>query len=128
MMGASRSAILVASYLMIFQSMSIMEALTSIRKKRPVNPNEGFLKQLRELNEALMEERDDDDDTISQCSVVDARARARIFGEEEEEEEDGEEEEEKDEEEGEEYEEKEEEEEKEEKETEEEVDEEEEKE
>ncbi|XP_075904772.1 serine/threonine/tyrosine-interacting-like protein 2 [Nelusetta ayraudi] len=86
MMGASRSAVLVASYLMIFQSMSIMEALTSIRKKRPVNPNEGFLKQLRELNEALMEERDDDDDTISQCSVVDARARARIFGEEEEEE------------------------------------------
>lgn len=69
---------------MIFQNMSIMEALTAIRKKRPINPNEGFLKQLRELNEALMEERDDDDDTISQCSVVDARARAHIFGEEEE--------------------------------------------
>lgn len=76
---------------MIFQNMSIMEALTSIRKKRPINPNEGFLKQLRELNETLMEERDDDDDTISQCSVVDARARARIFGEEEEDEEDREE-------------------------------------
>lgn len=97
MMGASRSAVLVASYLMIFQNMSIMEALTSIRKKRPINPNEGFLKQLREFNETLMEERDDDDDTISQCSVVDARARARIFGEEEE----GEEEEEDKEEEGE---------------------------
>lgn len=81
MMGVSRSAILVAAYLMIFQHMSIMEALTSMRKKRPINPNEGFLKQLRELNENLMEERDDDDETLSQCSVIDASARARIFGE-----------------------------------------------
>ncbi|CAJ1086882.1 inactive dual specificity phosphatase 27 isoform X1 [Xyrichtys novacula] len=81
MMGVSRSAVLVASYLMIFQHMTIMEALTSMRKKRAINPNEGFLKQLRELNENLMEERDDDDDTLSQCSVIDARTRARIFGE-----------------------------------------------
>ncbi|XP_071766766.2 serine/threonine/tyrosine-interacting-like protein 2 [Centroberyx gerrardi] len=81
MMGVSRSAILVACYLMIFQHMTIMEALTAMRKKRAINPNEGFLKQLRELNETLMEERDDDDDTLSQCSVIDARARARIFGE-----------------------------------------------
>lgn len=81
MMGVSRSAVLVAAYLMIFQHMTIMEALTSMRKKRPINPNEGFLKQLRELNENLMEERDDDDETLSQCSVIDARTRARIFGE-----------------------------------------------
>ncbi|GAA6233101.1 inactive dual specificity phosphatase 27 [Lates japonicus] len=81
MMGASRSAVLVASYLMIFQHMTIMEALTSMRKKRAINPNEGFLKQLRELNENLMEERDDDDETLSQCSVIDARTRARIFNE-----------------------------------------------
>ncbi|TKS66494.1 Inactive dual specificity phosphatase 27 [Collichthys lucidus] len=81
MMGISRSAILVACYLMIFQHMSIMEALTSMRKKRAINPNEGFLKQLRELNETLMEERDDDDETLSQCSVIDARTRAQIFGE-----------------------------------------------
>ncbi|XP_023185376.1 inactive dual specificity phosphatase 27 [Xiphophorus maculatus] len=93
MMGVSRSAILVASYLMIFQNMTIMEALTAIRKKRAINPNEGFLKQLREFNETLMEERDDDDETLSQCSVIDARAR--IFGEErgdDDEETDGEEE------------------------------------
>ncbi|KAM9334390.1 serine/threonine/tyrosine-interacting-like protein 2 [Symphorus nematophorus] len=81
MMGVSRSAVLVTSYLMIFQHMTIMEALTSMRKKRAINPNEGFLKQLRELNENLMEERDDDDETLSQCSVIDARTRARIFGE-----------------------------------------------
>ncbi|XP_077435134.1 serine/threonine/tyrosine-interacting-like protein 2 isoform X2 [Vanacampus margaritifer] len=80
MMGVSRSAVLVASYLMIFQHMTIMEALTAMRKKRPINPNEGFLKQLRQLNEDLLEERDDDD-TLSQCSVIDARTRARIFGE-----------------------------------------------
>ncbi|XP_053273086.1 serine/threonine/tyrosine-interacting-like protein 2 [Pleuronectes platessa] len=80
MMGASRPAVLVASYLMIFHHMSIMEALMSIRKKRPINPNEGFLKQLRELNENLMEERDDDDDTLSQCSVVDAHTRNHLFG------------------------------------------------
>ncbi|XP_069576427.1 serine/threonine/tyrosine-interacting-like protein 2 [Brachyistius frenatus] len=81
MMGVSRSAVLVASYLMIFQHMSIMEALTSMRKKRGINPNEGFLKQLREFNESLMEERDDDDETLSQCSVIDAHTRAHIFGE-----------------------------------------------
>lgn len=79
MMGISRSAVLVASYLMIFQHMTIMEALTAIRKKRPINPNEGFLKQLRDFNENLMEERDDDDETLSQCSVIDARTRALIF-------------------------------------------------
>ncbi|XP_034035271.1 inactive dual specificity phosphatase 27 [Thalassophryne amazonica] len=81
MMGVSRSAVLVAAYLMIFQNMSIMEALTTIRKKRAINPNEGFLKQLREFNENLMEEREDDDETLSQCSVIDACTRARIFGE-----------------------------------------------
>ncbi|XP_043104718.1 serine/threonine/tyrosine-interacting-like protein 2 [Puntigrus tetrazona] len=76
MMGVSRSAVLVAAYLMIFQNMSIMEALLEIRKKRAINPNEGFIKQLRQLNETLMEERDeDDDDTLSQCSVIDTRAR-----------------------------------------------------
>lgn len=75
MMGVSRSAVLVAAYLMIFHNMTIMEALTEIRKKRAINPNEGFLKQLRQFNETLMEERDDDDDTLSQCSVIDARGR-----------------------------------------------------
>uniref|UniRef100_A0A671XA26 Dual specificity phosphatase 27 n=1 Tax=Sparus aurata TaxID=8175 RepID=A0A671XA26_SPAAU len=87
MMGVSRSAVLVASYLMIFQHMSIMEALTSMRKKRPINPNEGFLKQLRELNESLMEERDDDDDTLSQCSeeqsMIGVKAQSIMMEEEE---------------------------------------------
>lgn len=76
MMGVSRPAVLVAAYLMIFHNMSIMEALTEIRKKRAIAPNEGFLKQLRELNETLMEERDeDDDDSLSQSSVINTKAR-----------------------------------------------------
>ncbi|XP_017312800.1 serine/threonine/tyrosine-interacting-like protein 2 [Ictalurus punctatus] len=75
MMGISRSAVLVAAYLMIFHNMTIMEALMEIRKKRAITPNEGFVKQLRELNETLMEERDeDDDDSLSQSSVIDTRA------------------------------------------------------
>ncbi|XP_010884360.1 inactive dual specificity phosphatase 27 isoform X2 [Esox lucius] len=83
MMGESRSAVLVAAYLMIFHHMTIMEALMTLKKKRPINPNEGFLKQLRQLNETLQEERDDDDDdTLSQCSVIDANTRAHLFDDE----------------------------------------------
>ncbi|XP_033866044.3 serine/threonine/tyrosine-interacting-like protein 2 [Acipenser ruthenus] len=84
MMGVSRSAVLVAAYLMIFHHMTIMEALVTIRKKRPINPNEGFLKQLRELNETLLEERaaDDDSDTLSQSSVIEAKTHS-IMAEEE---------------------------------------------
>ncbi|KAH0624930.1 hypothetical protein JD844_032866 [Phrynosoma platyrhinos] len=74
-MGISRSAVLIAAYLMIFHHMTILEALMTIRKKRAIYPNDGFLKQLRELNEKLLEERqeedaEDTDDTSSQSSVV----------------------------------------------------------
>lgn len=59
-MGISRSAVLVVAYLMIFHNMTILEALMTVRKKRAIYPNDGFLKQLRELNEKLMEEREED--------------------------------------------------------------------
>ncbi|XP_008563079.1 PREDICTED: inactive dual specificity phosphatase 27-like, partial [Galeopterus variegatus] len=59
-MGISRSAVLVAAYLMIFHNMTILEALMTLRKKRPIYPNDGFVKQLRELNEKLMEDREED--------------------------------------------------------------------
>ncbi|XP_025247336.1 inactive dual specificity phosphatase 27 [Theropithecus gelada] len=59
-MGISRSAVLVVAYLMIFHNMAILEALMTVRKKRAIYPNDGFLKQLRELNEKLMEEREED--------------------------------------------------------------------
>ncbi|XP_035249053.1 inactive dual specificity phosphatase 27-like isoform X1 [Anguilla anguilla] len=76
-MGISRSAVLVAAYLMIFHHMTVMEALLALRRKRPICPNEGFLKQLRQLNEALLQERDEDEqhsDTLSQGSAIEADA------------------------------------------------------
>ncbi|XP_034269973.1 serine/threonine/tyrosine-interacting-like protein 2 [Pantherophis guttatus] len=73
-MGVSRSAVLVSAYLMIFHHMTILEALLTIRKKRAIYPNDGFLKQLRELNEKLLEEREEEEDsedtTDDQSSVV----------------------------------------------------------
>ncbi|XP_078738537.1 serine/threonine/tyrosine-interacting-like protein 2 [Lampetra fluviatilis] len=57
-MGYSRAAALVAAYLMIYHHLPLLEALTRIRLKRPVSPNEGFLRQLRELNEKLLSERE----------------------------------------------------------------------
>ncbi|KAE8621264.1 hypothetical protein XENTR_v10004744 [Xenopus tropicalis] len=76
-MGISRSAVLVAAYLMIFHHMTIQEALMTMRKKRAIYPNDGFIMQLRELNEKLLEEReysDQDDDANSQGSVIEAKA------------------------------------------------------
>ncbi|XP_015746395.1 inactive dual specificity phosphatase 27 [Python bivittatus] len=65
-MGVSRSAVLVSAYLMIFHHLTILEALLSIRKKRAIYPNDGFLKQLRELNEKLLEEREEEDEEDSE--------------------------------------------------------------
>ncbi|XP_074854222.1 serine/threonine/tyrosine-interacting-like protein 2 isoform X2 [Carettochelys insculpta] len=84
-MGISRSAVLVAAYLMIFHHMTILEALMTIRKKRAIYPNDGFLKQLRELNEKLLEEREQedaegDDDTASQCSFIKAGTYSLMSG------------------------------------------------
>ncbi|XP_069335208.1 serine/threonine/tyrosine-interacting-like protein 2 [Eulemur rufifrons] len=61
-MGISRSAVLVVAYLMIFHDMAVLEALMTVRKKRAIYPNDGFLKQLRELNEKLMEEREEEEE------------------------------------------------------------------
>ncbi|XP_036129660.1 inactive dual specificity phosphatase 27 [Molossus molossus] len=60
-MGVSRSAVLVAAYLMIFHHMPVLQALMTVRKRRAIAPNDGFLRQLRELNEKLMGERDEDE-------------------------------------------------------------------
>ncbi|NXE18826.1 DUS27 phosphatase, partial [Ardeotis kori] len=84
-MGISRSAVLVAAYLMIYHHMTILEALMTLRKKRAIYPNDGFLKQLRELNEQLLEERDlehtgDEEVTPSQSPVVHAGTSSRLSG------------------------------------------------
>ncbi|NXC41184.1 DUS27 phosphatase, partial [Penelope pileata] len=84
-MGISRSAVLVAAYLMIYHHMTILEALMTLRKKRAIYPNDGFLKQLRELNEQLLEERElehtgDEDVTPSQSPVGRPRTSSRLSG------------------------------------------------
>ncbi|XP_045153887.1 serine/threonine/tyrosine-interacting-like protein 2 [Echinops telfairi] len=86
-MGISRSAVLVVAYLMIFHNMAILEALMTVRKKRAIYPNDGFLKQLRELNETLMEEREEDegaeeDGDEDQGSTLGARVHALTVEEE----------------------------------------------
>lgn len=84
-MGISRSAVLVAAYLMIYHHMTILEALMTLRKKRAIYPNDGFLKQLRDLNEQLLEEREsehigDDEVTPSQSPVVHAGTSSQMSG------------------------------------------------
>ncbi|NXY25139.1 DUS27 phosphatase, partial [Atrichornis clamosus] len=84
-MGISRSAVLVAAYLMIYHHMTILEALMTLRKKRAIYPNDGFLKQLRELNEQLLEERElehsgDEEVTPSQSPLAYAGASSRLSG------------------------------------------------
>ncbi|KFW94910.1 Inactive dual specificity phosphatase 27, partial [Phalacrocorax carbo] len=84
-MGISRSAVLVAAYLMIYHHMTILEALMTLRKKRAIYPNDGFLKQLRELNEQLLEERElehpgDEEVTPSQSPVVHAETSSWLSG------------------------------------------------
>lgn len=50
----SRSPTLVAAYLMIENKWTVEEALGHLKKKRPqINPNIGFLKQLKELEYTL---------------------------------------------------------------------------
>ncbi|KFW84102.1 Inactive dual specificity phosphatase 27, partial [Manacus vitellinus] len=84
-MGISRSAVLVAAYLMIYHHMTVLEALMTLRKKRAIYPNDGFLKQLRELNEQLLEERElensgDEEVTPSQSPVARAGTSSRLSG------------------------------------------------
>ncbi|XP_029435074.1 inactive dual specificity phosphatase 27 isoform X2 [Rhinatrema bivittatum] len=83
-MGISRSAILVAAYLMIFHHMTILEALMTIRKKRAIYPNDGFIMQLRELNEKLLEEREDfdEDESGDADSVIEAKSHSIMMKEE----------------------------------------------
>lgn len=52
--GVSRSASVVAAYLMKVEEMALNEALKHIRQKRPlVSPNPGFMRQLEEYGQGL---------------------------------------------------------------------------
>ncbi|KAF7710356.1 hypothetical protein HF521_009228 [Silurus meridionalis] len=56
-MGRSRSATLFLAYLMIYKNMTVVDAIEHAKKQRCILPNRGFLKQLRELDIHLREQR-----------------------------------------------------------------------
>ncbi|XP_037093461.1 dual specificity protein phosphatase 3-like isoform X1 [Pollicipes pollicipes] len=55
--GLSRSATLVIAYLMIKLHMPLSQALQTVRARREIFPNDGFLQQLIRLNDQLMGSR-----------------------------------------------------------------------
>ncbi|XP_030022482.1 dual specificity protein phosphatase 13 isoform X2 [Manduca sexta] len=53
LMGVSRSATCALAFLMIKRGMSLTEALGTVRARRDIHPNEGFLRQLQQLDREL---------------------------------------------------------------------------
>uniref|UniRef100_A0A6P8RBP2 Dual specificity protein phosphatase n=1 Tax=Geotrypetes seraphini TaxID=260995 RepID=A0A6P8RBP2_GEOSA len=56
-MGVSRSAALVLAYLMIHENLTLVNAIKIVNSHRDICPNPGFLRQLRNLDISLNEER-----------------------------------------------------------------------
>ncbi|XP_060625105.2 dual specificity protein phosphatase 13B-like [Anolis sagrei] len=56
-MGLSRSATLVLAYLMIYENLTLVEALKAVDSHRGICPNTGFLSQLRALDLKLNNEK-----------------------------------------------------------------------
>ena len=56
-MGMSRSSTCVLAYLMLRQNMTAVEALTEVRRHRDIRPNDGFLRQIADLDNKLRRER-----------------------------------------------------------------------
>lgn len=54
--GYSRSAAVVVAYLMLKHKLNVRAALATVREKREIGPNDGFLYQLCHLNDRLEKE------------------------------------------------------------------------
>lgn len=52
--GISRSATIVMAFLMIKRNMTLAQAIVTVRSRRAVMPNDGFLQQLLELQGTLV--------------------------------------------------------------------------
>lgn len=57
MLGMSRSTTCVLAYLMIKKGMLAVDAVKTVRKNRYVIPNNGFLRQLAQLDNHLRRQR-----------------------------------------------------------------------
>ena len=51
--GISRSATLILAFLIIKKKMTLQKAIETVKKKRSIAPNEGFMQQLIELNDRV---------------------------------------------------------------------------
>ena len=57
LMGMSRSSTCVLAFLMLRRDMTAVQALTEVRRHRDIRPNDGFLRQLADLDNRLRRER-----------------------------------------------------------------------
>lgn len=55
-MGVSRSATVVLAFLMIYENMTLVEAIQTVQAHRDICPNSGFLRQLQVLDNRLRRE------------------------------------------------------------------------
>lgn len=52
-MGVSRSATVVLAFLMIYENMTLVQAIQKVQAHRDICPNSGFLRQLQVLDNRL---------------------------------------------------------------------------